>query len=158
MTMKKPFSKIERVVTFKEVLKIQKNRCAVCNVKHGAYALKSTSGEYKELDDHDATFMKSTGVTLTKVYLKLIDNEINSDKQDLINYTALCPHHSQLALAEKIRKIKRNALVPNLQMTEREVIAIRTFVFNNFAYNATTRQTIQLVLLIEKLREDENKQ
>lgn len=156
MTHKKPFTQIERVVTFQQVLKLQKHKCAICGVKHGSLAVRNAKGEYSELDQHEAKYLSKVGVTLTKVFLKMIDNEINEDRQDIINYTALCPHHSQLALRDKIRAIKANAVMPKYRLDETSVTIFKNFIFNNFAHVATTRQIIQLLLLIEKFEENEN--
>lgn len=135
----------------KIVLRKQGNKCFRCGVKNGSTVHKLSSGEYNEVDDHEANFMRNAGVKILKIHLRVIQENGNENSHDPNDYRALCPHHSQIALKEKIIQIKKKNIGDLSNIRVKQIVEVKNFIFNCTGKMIVTKDCIALIMRIEQV-------
>lgn len=135
----------------KIVLKRQQYKCFYCGVKNNAIVHKQSDGSYYELDAHEQEFFKNSGVKPLKIHLRVIQTIGINGSTDPIDYKALCPHHSQKVLREKIIEIKKKNIGDLSKVRVRHIQEVKNFIFNCTGKMIITKDCVGLIMRLEQV-------
>jgi 5-methylcytosine-specific restriction endonuclease McrA len=73
------------------ILKRDKFKCQICNIKHRSVLYKDWIKGWLPADNSDFDWLKSKGFAVRKIYLQISHTDQNKTNNDYSNLRALCP-------------------------------------------------------------------